>query len=258
MPRKGAIMRKMTMTYGKNAKTAKKIQSKKLDEEHENRKEQWKLTGSELLTAKKGSVMGDLSMDHFTSGATQGNGYMEMWKRDAKLREKYKGDEEAYKRAMQAQVVQKMLAGQAIGGQIKILNQYISHLSKSNRFKGVTGPLYHPDSGWNPGYRVFASDLMSPIPLKPFEAIHAKADVPIGQPAEAETVSIGFMPFKWFQDGAEVVANPIGYEIERAKALRKLYVWVAKQAGETMFNTFGWFSGASGQSSALADFNKII
>lgn len=143
------------------------------------------------------------------------------------MRKKYRNNEDAYKRDIRAKAVQKFLTGKALGGQIKMLDQYIEQLSKSTRFKNVTGPLYHPDGGWNPGYRVFAKDLLSPIPLKPFEAIHDRADVPIGEPAEAETASIGFMPFKWFQDGVEIVANPIGYEIERAKAIRKLYVWAA-------------------------------
>ena len=182
---------------------------------------------SEMISAKRGSVMGDLARDHTLSGVGQGAGYMQLWEQDANLRKKYRNNEDAYKRDIRAKAVQKFLTGKALGGQIKMLDQYIEQLSKSTRFKNVTGPLYHPDGGWNPGYRVFAKDLLSPIPLKPFEAIHDRADVPIGEPAEAETASIGFMPFKWFQDGVEIVANPIGYEIERAKAIRKLYVWAA-------------------------------
>ena len=108
-----------------------------------------------------------------------------------------------------------------------MLDAYIDRLSKSTRFKNIKGVLYHPTNGWNPGYRIFASDLMSPIPHTPFEAIHQKADVPIGTPVEAEQNSIGFMPFTWMQDNARITVNPVGYELERAKALRKLYVWAA-------------------------------
>ena len=66
---------------------------------------------------------------------------------------------------------------EAIIPQIKTLDSYILQLSKSPRFKNVKGPLYDPDTGWNPGYRVYASDLRSIIPLKPFEALHKTADV---------------------------------------------------------------------------------
>ena len=100
-------------------------------------------------------------------------------------------------RDLKRKAAQEMMAGKAISSQVKALDAYIAHLSQSKRFKGVKGPLYDPDKGWNPGYRVYASDLMSPIPLKPFEAIHPKADVPFGQPVEAEVNSIGFMPFTW-------------------------------------------------------------
>lgn len=137
---------------------------------------------------------------------------------------------------------------------MKALDAYIDQLVQSPRFKGVKGPLYHPETGWNPGYRVFASDLMSPIPLEPFEAIHDKADVPFGTPVEAETGSVGFMPFTWIQNNARISVNPVGYEIERAKALKKLYKWVAEQAADTMFNT-AWFGS---ESTAMADFNKVI
>ena len=77
------------------------------------------------------------------------------------------------------------------------LDKYIEALSKSDRFKNVKGPLYDVEKGWNPGYRVFQSDLMSIIPLNPFEEIHKDRDVPIGKPADEEANSIGYMPFTW-------------------------------------------------------------
>ncbi len=107
--------------------------------------------------------------------------------------------------------------------QINALDKYILQLSKSQRFKNIKGPLYDPNTGWNPGYRVYASDLRSIIPLKPFESIHKTADVYFGQPADAEADSIGFMPFTWMQDGAKISVHPILYELERAKGIRKLY-----------------------------------
>ena len=63
---------------------------------------------------------------------------------------------------------------------------------------------------------MFAADLKSIIPLNPFEPLHAKPDIPFGQPADAEADSIGFMPFTWFQDGVKISVNPILYEINRA------------------------------------------
>ncbi len=60
----------------------------------------------------------------------------------------------------------------AIMPQINTLDDYIMKLAKSPRFKNVKGPLYDPNTGWNPGYRVMAADLRSIIPLNPFEALH--------------------------------------------------------------------------------------
>ena len=107
--------------------------------------------------------------------------------------------------------------------QIKGLDNYIQKLSKSTRFKNVTGPLYDPNTGWNPGYRVFAKDLTTIIPLKPFEALHKTNDIYFGKPTEAESESIGFMPFTWIQDGAKISVHPILYELARAKAIREIY-----------------------------------
>ena len=107
--------------------------------------------------------------------------------------------------------------------QIKMLDDYILKLSKSQRFKNVQGPLYDPNTGWNRGYRVFASDLRTIIPLNPFESLHKTNDIFFGKPAEEESESIGFMPFTWIQDGVKISVHPILYELARAKAIRGIY-----------------------------------
>ena len=111
-----------------------------------------------------------------------------------------------------------------IAPQVSKLDAYILYLSKSKRFQNVKGPLYDINTGWNPGYRVFQSDLMSPIPLTPFEDIHTKYDVSIGQPGGRSEDWLGVMPFTWTQHGATVSAHPIKYELERAKRIRGLWI----------------------------------
>jgi hypothetical protein len=117
--------------------------------------------------------------------------------------------------------------------QITAIDKYILQLSKSTRFQNVKGPLYDPNTGWNVGYRVFASDLKTPIPLTPFEAVHKQADIPFGQPAAAEVDSIGFMPFKWIQKGVQICVHPIKYELARAKAIRDIYARYLKELEDT-------------------------
>jgi len=103
------------------------------------------------------------------------------------------------------------------------LNKYIAVLSKSRRFSAVKGPLYNPETGWNPGYRITAADLKTPIPLTPFQMVHDAADIQFGQPADEEYSSEGYMPFTWVQDGITMTVNPLLYEIARAKAIRDMY-----------------------------------
>ena len=206
-----------------------------------------------MIFGKKGSVMERLGKEHSISGAMDAKWYLDQWKKDPNLYKKYNGDYFAYIKDVKKQVSQKMLMGSTISGQIKALDAYIDTLSKSTRFKNVKGALYDPNTGWNVGYRVTSADLMSPIPLKPFEAIHSKADVPFGKPAKEEVDSIGVMPFTWMQNGAKIAVHPVNYEMERAKALRKLYAWVAEQAGNTMFKT-DFF----GNNQSMANFNKVI
>ena len=122
----------------------------------------------------------------------------------------------------------KMRVMELFASQTYTLDKYISKLAKSQRFKNVKGPLYDPNTGWNPGYRVMANDLRSIIPLKPFEALHKTPDVYFGQPADAEVDSIGYMPFTWMQDGVKLTVHPINYELARAKGIREIYSRIAR------------------------------
>ena len=81
--------------------------------------------------------------------------------------------------------------------QVQKLDSYIDAPNKSKRFRNVKGGLYDPVTGWNPGYRVLQSDLMSPIPMNPFEGIHDKADVKLGEPSRGDESYIGIMPYTW-------------------------------------------------------------
>ena len=128
------------------------------------------------------------------------------------------------------QMVREHILDTSVRPEMAKLDSYIAGLSKSKRFQNVKGPLYDPVAGWNPGYRVYAADLRSAIPLTPFEAIHAKPDINIGEPADEEADSKGWMPFTWVQNGIKHAVHPVNYEIARAKAIRKLYEWVGKQA----------------------------
>ena len=100
-------------------------------------------------------------------------------------------------------------------------------LGSSPRFKNVKGPLYHPVTGWNVGYRVMSQDLMTPIPLEPYEEIHDKPDIPFGTPIaqnEEKTYGKGWTPFTWINlGGARISVNPLNFEIARATAILKLY-----------------------------------
>ena len=53
----------------------------------------------------------------------------------------------------------------------------------ATRFANVKGPLYDPVKGWNPGYRVYASDLKTVVPLNPFEGLHKNEDIVFGTPS---------------------------------------------------------------------------
>ena len=108
----------------------------------------------------------------------------------------------------------------------------------SNRFAKVTGPLYDPVNGWNGGYRVLAGDLLTAIPLTPFTPISTQRNIPFGQPADEESESIGFMPFKWIPVKGNVpdCVHPLFFELQRAKAIREIYRRLMHDVSQT-----GWF-----------------
>lgn len=114
----------------------------------------------------------------------------------------------------------------------------------------MKGPLYDPVKGWNPGYRVYASDLKTAIPFNPLEKIHSKADIPIGEPAKAEADSIGWMPFKWISNGVPVNVHPINWELARANAIWNLYNWLMKNRFQNNLNNWN--------STNIEDFKKAI
>ena len=127
------------------------------------------------------------------------------------------------------------------------LRDYKAALAKSKRFKDVKGPLYDVDAGWNPGYRVFQQDLMSPIPFNPFEEVHPTADVKIGTALSTPLPGMnGFMPYTWLlEDGSRVSVNPINFEMERANAMFDLYKRSADLVSNMMLeyhNEKGWFA----------------
>lgn len=120
----------------------------------------------------------------------------------------------------------------AIEPEVNRIDAWIDVLKKSKRFQGVTGLLYDPVTGWNPGYNVLAEDLRTPIPLEPFARTHEKADIQFGSPGGASEDYIGRMPFTWEQNGTVVTANPIAYELHRAEFIKGM--WVA--LGRMMYN----------------------
>lgn len=212
VPTKGAIMRSVPVHYNKNFETAEKMHKAKakseksaVTDEIENRLEN-KSPGDYLVTLQDASNKYVDWMNKFAKKDSS-----KKWLPGERDQMIAKG--KALKKKLNATVMP----------QIEMLDQYIAKLMKSTRFKNVQGPLYDLDRGWNPGYRVFASDLKSIIPLTPFEALHKTADIPFGQPADAEADSIGYMPFTWYQDGAKISVHPIVYEAHRAFAIRKIY-----------------------------------
>ena len=129
--------------------------------------------------------------------------------------------------------------------QVQKLDSYIDALNKSKRFRNVKGPLYDPINGWNHGYRVFQSDLMSPIPMNPFEGIHDKADVKLGEPSRGDESYIGIMPYTWIQNGVQVSAHPLKYELARALAIRKIWsnLWDDVKDSKKWKETSWWKRG---------------
>ena len=129
--------------------------------------------------------------------------------------------------------------------QVQKLDFYINQIKKSKRFRNVKGPLYDPINGWNPGYRVFQSDLMSPIPMNPFEGIHDKADVKLGEPSRGDESYIGIMPYTWIQNGVQVSVHPLKYELARALTIRKIWsnLWDDVKDSKKWKETSWWKRG---------------
>ena len=195
----GAIMRKTSIGVVGHSKTAKKLQNKLLDKElDEGAKEDKK---------------------RYVYDEKNPNSKWTLLSQAALTRGEYEGMSEEEAGQNRLRIYNKVIAPQ-----VSKLDAYILYLSKSKRFQNVKGPLYDINTGWNPGYRVFQSDLMSPIPLTPFEDIHTKYDVSIGQPGGRSEDWLGVMPFTWTQHGATVSAHPIKYELERAKRIRGLWI----------------------------------
>ena len=145
-----------------------------------------------------------------------------------------------------------------------ILDKYIEQLSKSTRFKDDKGDYYDPVAGWNPYYRVLASDLKTIIPLNPFERLHKKPDISFGQPlSEPDYDPKGYMPYTWMQNGYRISANPILYELARARIIRNIYGELidtldsGKQVGmlkskNLMFDSFKKYA------TTWRDWNKVL
>ena len=230
-PIKGAIMRNMHVRNIKSFKVNKKLQEQQAEEQGDAVSEQqynrWKKSAknkNDLVARMKNDMIA------FQQDVNKYAKENDRWyTAESIIRADYAAAhlKEAFKTSLIPEIAK--------------LNAYIKQLSSSTRFKNVKGPLYDPIKGWNPGYRVLSSDLLSVIPLEPFTSISGKRNIPIGQPAPAETDSIGFMPFKWVDSHGHVnVVHPILYELQRAKAIRQIYNNMIISSIDT-----GWFSDNS-------------
>ena len=224
---RSAIMRSVPVHTNKNFDAARNVVTE--DKFSKDNKEIWEggaVDDRVKDTKNKGDILVNINNAH-EQIKKHAKEYQEAWKKAKSSSWTYKGAKEKLKpseekfRAERKKIIYDLWA--QISPQITAIDKYILQLSKSTRFQNVKGPLYDPNKGWNIGYRVLASDLMTPIPLTPFEAVHSKPDIPFGQPAAAEVDSIGFMPFKWIQKGVQQCVHPIKYELARAKAIRDIY-----------------------------------
>ena len=224
---RGAIMRSVDMRYSKSFSKAQEIHENAVDEDktREETKNRLKERGTNDLLARLNANM--------TSIGQELDQHMEEWKTNQPLL--YNPFAMARERGRKLKELKARKIADTIKPQMDALDIYITELSKSQRFKNVQGMLYDPVSGWNPGYRVMASDLRTIIPLNPFEAIHKTPDIYFGSPAEAETSSTGFLPFTWYQNKAKISVHPILYELARAKAIREIYENVCKDIGKPSF-----------------------
>ena len=127
--------------------------------------------------------------------------------------------------------------------QIQKIDAYVDSLRRENRFNGVRGPLYDVQKGWNRGYRVLQSDLNTPIPLTPFEGVHDKSDISFGKPSSGDESYIGVMPFTWLQNGVQISANPVQFEIERALRIRNIWGRMLNQFTSSMASYTNQYGG---------------
>lgn len=233
VPTKGAIMRYVPTHTNKNFDKASDIQDEKLNKDKDNAE---KDIDERIKSNKKDDLLVKLN----ANVGQMHNAVQEHMKEWMEKTGKHAGSNEYYKERQIAEAKARQSAfANTIVPQMNALDKYIIQLSKSQRFKNVKGPLYDPNTGWNPGYRVYASDLRSIIPLKPFESLHKTADVYFGNPADAEADSIGFMPFTWMQDGVKLSVHPLNYELERAKGIRKIYEKLMTRLGRAGVQAWG-------------------
>lgn len=250
LPARAAIMRAVPTHTNKKYENGAAAQDDSVDKDKEK-------SGDEIEERLKNNKSGDLLVKinaDINSVNQRVNSDMEKWQKERSV---WSGKDkqgrtyiDAYGDALlkaRMEILVKTLMPQCVA-----IDKYVKQLSQLQRFKNVKGPLYDPNTGWNPGYRVYASDLRSIIPLTPFEAIHLKPDVYFGKPAAAEVDSIGFMPFTWMQDGVKMSVHPINYEIARAKAIRKIYekvlldsgmpgFWTGKAKGPNLEKYYGYW-----------------
>ena len=219
-PARAAIMRAIPVHHNKNFGKSTDMQKDKLDKDKKSAESE---VESRLKDNKPDDLLVKINADMDTMNQRVRKDFDDWWKnRKANGRDEQGRTWEVAYREIKEKARRETI-GKTITPQILAIDNYIGQLSKSQRFKNVKGPLYDPNTGWNPGYRVYASDLRSIIPLNPFESVHQKPDIYFGKPAEAEVDSIGFMPFTWIQDGVKMAVHPINYEIARARGIRMIY-----------------------------------
>ena len=216
IPAPSAIMRTVPVRYGKNQKNVRTLEKNELHGKMEEEKKK------DEKAFNANSLMQELMY------VSQKN--REAYEEWATLRINWGESPKTRQLAQEIDNRKVEFYNKSILPEREKIRKYIEALQKYDRFKDRVGlPLYDPEKGWNPTYRIYATDLRSPLPFTPWEKMHSKADIQIGQPAPAETNSIGYMPFKWLQDGRPIFANPIGYEIARAMTIYKLWENVTKK-----------------------------
>lgn len=239
-----AIMRAVPVKMQKNYRKAQGAQEKQLEDAQEEADKKFE---ERLKKGNRKDLLVRINTGAQEVEASLQQAYKE-WYSNPNLFGKMNFNDYAVKRSRP--VMQQAVAG-PIRQQVARLDKYIEMLSKSTRFKNVKGYLYDPENGWNPGYRVVASDLRSIIPMTPFEELHKKADIFFGQPAGPDSNSMGYVPFTWIQDGARVCVHPILYELARARAIRDIYSNAIKE----MVSDRTFWSGSFQGTEILKKFN---